>query len=199
MSYYEDDEDEDALVTYRAGRRRRTAITMLVIVAAIAGLLYYVGSYWKDSTPQAAASTPTTTCTAATGPALSSITVNVYNATTRNGLAAQTASHLKAAGFTIGTIANDPLKKTIKGVAEIRYGTAGAEFAKIVQAYLPKATLVADKRTNATVDVALGDAFSALATPTATSTAGTCATSGTTTGTSTGTGTSTSGTTTPAG
>jgi hypothetical protein len=118
---------------------------------------------------------PGASCTPATGsspatstkpaPKPSSITVDVYNSTTRQGLAGTTASQLEKRGFVIATVANDPLGKTLAGTAEIRYGPKGKSRAVVVAAQVPDSTLVNDKRKDKTVAMSLGKAFTGLATP----------------------------------
>lgn len=98
-------------------------------------------------------------------PLPSAITVNVYNATTRKGLAKATSTELAARGFVVGNVANDPAKKLIRQSAEIRFGPAGAAAAKVVAAQVADPLLVPDPRKNATVDFVLGEGYSALATP----------------------------------
>ena len=84
-------------------------------------------------------------------------TVNVYNATNRNGLAASVSKGLEARGFVIGKVANDPSKRKAPPIAEVRHGPVGKVQAQLVLSALPKgATVVADKRKAAVVDVALG-------------------------------------------
>jgi hypothetical protein len=60
-------------------------------------------------------------------------------------------------------VANDPLGKSVKGVAEVRYGPSGAEGAKLLVYYVPGAVLVADQRTDASVDLVLGEKFKTIA------------------------------------
>lgn len=106
--------------------------------------------------------TPCVTVTvipADTLPAPADVTTNVYNATDRTGLAAATAEELKARGFVIGTVANDPLGKTITGVAEVRHGPKGADAARLMAFYLPDAKLVDDGRSDASIDTVLGAGF----------------------------------------
>jgi hypothetical protein len=91
--------------------------------------------------------------------------VNVYNATTRTGLALSTSLELAARGFHTAKVANDPAKKIIAASAEIRYGPKGALAAKIVAAQVIGAVMVPDHRTDATVDFVLGEGYAALATP----------------------------------
>lgn len=106
--------------------------------------------------------TPCVTVTvvpADTLPSPTDVTTNVYNSTDRTGLAAATGEELKSRGFVIGTVANDPLGKTITGVAEIRHGPKGAQAAALMAYYLPGARLVDDERTDATIDTVLGAGF----------------------------------------
>ena len=106
----------------------------------------------------------TVTVTPGTGlPSTSQVTTNVYNATDRTGLAATTAEELQRRGFVIGTIDNDPLGKTVSGVAEIRHGPSGQSAAQLMAFYLPGAVLVDDGRADATIDTALGAAFTQVA------------------------------------
>jgi cytoskeletal protein RodZ len=98
-------------------------------------------------------------------PLPSAITVNVYNATTRKGLAKTTSGELAARGFHTGKVTNDPSKKIIAAAAEIRYGPAGAEAAKVVAAQVIGAVLVPDNRKDGSVDFVLGEGYAALATP----------------------------------
>jgi hypothetical protein len=98
---------------------------------------------------------------------LRAVEIRVYNATDRQGLAAQTSTTLRSDGFTVITIANDPTNRKVTGAGEIRYGPAGARKAALVEAAFPDATPVTDKRTDDTIDVALGPKFTRAAAPTA--------------------------------
>jgi hypothetical protein len=95
------------------------------------------------------------------------VQVRVYNATTREGLAAAVSKQLRGRGLDIIAIANDPTSRKVTGVAEIRFGSTGSAQAKLLQAALPGATMVRDRRTDSTVDIALGPHFHALASTTA--------------------------------
>lgn len=168
--------------TRRHRKHRRTAITLLIVLALVAGAFYYAASYWKSPSRSAASGCPTTStadpnATAAAAPAPpepSQITVNVYNSTNRSGLAADVGKQVKARGFVVGTVANDPLKKTIAQPAQIRSGPNGQAAAAVVAALLPGAEVVQDARGDGSVDLAIGNGFQALApapTPTPGSTA----------------------------
>jgi hypothetical protein len=120
----------------------------------------------SDATSAAPEPEPCVTVTVTPGAGLPSpaqVTTNVYNATDRAGLAASTAEELQVRGFLIGTIDNDPLAKTITGVAEIRHGPSGEQAARLMAFYLPGAELVDDGRTDATIDAVLGAAYTSVA------------------------------------
>ena len=90
--------------------------------------------------------------------------VNVYNASSRDGLAGSVARSLGERGFVIGKVANDPSSRKPPKVAEIRYGPKGEAQAKLLRTSLPKGTtLVKDKRKVVTVDLALGAKYTTLA------------------------------------
>jgi hypothetical protein len=157
-------------------RRRRPWATGLLVVLMMA--VVFGGTYGAvvllrggGNEPGAGtgsnSATPDTcvTVTVTPGAALpepATVTVNVYNATDRSGLARTTADELKARKFGIGAVANDPLGKSVAGVAEIRYGADGLDNAKLLRFYAPKAKLVQDKRTDATVDLVLGAKWKAV-------------------------------------
>jgi hypothetical protein len=90
------------------------------------------------------------------------IALNVYNTTFRTGLASVVAKGLKARGFKVKEVTNDPLKTLQMGTAVIRYGEEGDLVAKVVQQHLPEATLTKDTRAGKTVDVVIGNAFTGL-------------------------------------
>lgn len=152
----------------RARKRRRTAITLLVAVGLLAAAFYYASSYFKKQ-PTAAAACPTATQTSAAAaapgaaPNPGQITVNVYNATSRNGLAGEAAKVVKARGFVVGTVANDPARKQISGPAEVRYGKNGEAAAKVVGTLVAGAAPVTDARADASVDLVLGNGFTSIA------------------------------------
>ncbi|MEI2766500.1 MAG: LytR C-terminal domain-containing protein [Dermatophilaceae bacterium] len=152
----------------QARRRRRTAITLAVVAVVLAGAFYYAQSYWNRSasTPTSAAScTPTPGAGGQLAPG--QVTVNVLNATKRSGLAGATAKIVKERGFVVGRIENDPLKKAVPQPAEVRYGPAGEASATLVLGLVAGAVPLPDTRADASVDLVLGEGFTALAQPTA--------------------------------
>lgn len=103
---------------------------------------------------------------AVTGPG-AGITVNVYNATDQAGLAGRTAALLKQRGFTIGTVANAPapLQNKIAGPAQVTGGAAGARAMVVLGSEVTGAKRLTDTRKDGSVDLVLGNTFTALATP----------------------------------
>jgi hypothetical protein len=95
------------------------------------------------------------------------VTVNVYNATERRGLAGTVATQLRTRGFHVGKVDNDPLERTVTGAAEVRSSTVGADAARTVAAQVGTVVAVPDQRKDATVDLVLGVGFHALQPPAA--------------------------------
>ena len=150
----------------RHRRNRRTAIILVVLVVVLAGAFYYAASYFNRPASPSASGCPTSDFTAGAGGAAgltaSQVTVNVYNATNRAGLAASTAKDVKARGFTIGNVANDPLKKSVGGAGELRYGPNGQAGAALVSPMIPGVNFILDTRADATVDFVIGNGFTTL-------------------------------------
>lgn len=165
---------ESGLSAARRRRHRRAAITLtLVALMLVGGFGYAVAYYegWVGDQVRASAA-PTPTCTPKPGQAKSEqglapsqVTVNVYNATRRPGLANETAQTLRAQGFDVATVSNDPLRKQVRGVGEIRYGASGKAAAKLAASRLKGARLVLDGRTDDSVDVVIGARFKRLSVP----------------------------------
>jgi hypothetical protein len=153
----------------RARRRKRTAITLLVVIGLLAAAFYYASSYWTRGPSRASGGSACTVTADPSGPVYpTQVTVNVFNATSRTGLAASVGRLVSARGFVLGTVSNDPLRKSIPGTAEVRYGPAGERAAKLVQSLVPGATLLKDTRADASVDLVLGTAYKDLVTATGT-------------------------------
>jgi hypothetical protein len=154
----------------RSGRRRRpvaTTILILLMMGVLFGATYFgIRLLRGDSQATQAGGSPTpapcVTTTVQPGLALpkpATVTVNVFNATDRGGLARTTANELGKRGFGIGSIANDPLGADVAGVGEVRHGPDGLAGAQLMLYYVPGAVLVADTRTGTTVDLVLGEKF----------------------------------------
>lgn len=161
MSYY----SENGLIRARRRRHRRATVVLLVVIALVLGGGGYAFAYWQGwvpgSLPMAAAKcTPTYTPTT---PPQGRFTLNVYNASGTSGKANDVAQAMKSRSFATGSVGNDPYKKQLTGVGEIRFGSSGAAAARAYVAPLvPGATLVEDGRTDTSVDIAIGAQFPTL-------------------------------------
>ena len=91
------------------------------------------------------------------------INVNVYNSTSRPGLARSVADQLVARKFVVGNVGNTT--SSYRGVALIVSGAAGQAAAFSVQRNLPGTDYVQDSRTDSSVDVILTGEFKELAKP----------------------------------
>ncbi|MBO1756729.1 LytR C-terminal domain-containing protein [Allobranchiibius sp. CTAmp26] len=145
-----------------ARRRRRIRATVVLVIAAvlvIAGLVYAVRNISPPSAAPTGPSTPSCT-TLALPQAL--VKLNIYNASDSSGSARDVATKFASGGFDIGSISNDPYKQKIDGVAQIRFGATGQDFAKrYVLPRVPGATLARDGRSDSSVDLVLGKDFRA--------------------------------------
>jgi hypothetical protein len=107
--------------------------------------------------------------TAAPGalPKPSAVTVNVYNATTRGGLAKKTADALEKRGFTIGEVANAPasLDKKVKEAGLLMGPPAAYRSGAfdVLRTQLPGAEVRAVDRKGEEIDLVIGKAFTGLA------------------------------------
>jgi len=93
------------------------------------------------------------------------ITVNVYNATSRSGLAKATADELAARGFRIGTFGNAPAAydQKVKQSALLVGGTGAEPALRAVSAQMTgSATSTDPKRSGRTVDIMIGKGFTRL-------------------------------------
>lgn len=100
---------------------------------------------------------------AETLPSKNEVVLNVFNATRRSGLASRVARELRAEGFRINKVENDPRGERIPEVAEIRFGPNAAEAAELLEYYLAGAKMVELNRKGPRVDVSLGRGFTSLA------------------------------------
>ncbi|MFD8972022.1 MULTISPECIES: LytR C-terminal domain-containing protein [Streptomyces] len=161
----------------RPHRRRRiilaAAASVVVLGAAGWGTLQLVdvfsGDEGKKTTagkqadckPVAKATTPP----AAVLPKPGQITVNVYNATPRSGLAKTTADELKKRGFKIGKVGNAPaaFDKKVTGAGLLLGAPAATKGAfPVLGTQLKGAATKTDTRGTADVDLIIGTAFKTL-------------------------------------
>ena len=152
-----------------ARRRRKALITLAVLLLGLFFAFWWAYSYYKASDGGASragtSASAAPTCQPVDPNALTpaKITLNVYNATKRAGLAGTVSKEFAAQGYVLGKVANDPAKHAIAGPAEVRFGPAGKAAGELVMKSIGQGAVpVEDTRADATVDVALGDGFSAL-------------------------------------
>src|SRR4051812_9282856 len=141
----------DAARRFPARRSKVVANTTMrrplpAVIALAALLLLTAIVWWRGLNRDSGASTPhpcsTRTHPAATLPAPNLVTVQVLNSTDRQGIADKVRSTLVNDGFNSpDPAANDTKKAKIPGVAQIRYGSKGANGAKLLHYYFPKAKL----------------------------------------------------------
>ena len=152
----------------RRRQRRRATVTLTLVGLVMLGTFAYAAAYfqgWVAATPRSSKAAPACQVAAAAALTPGAVTLNVYNATNRDGLAKSAAKSLLTQGFKIGHVTNDPLGKPIAGVGEVRHGKLGAANAALVAKRLPGAKIVLDKRTDNSVDLVLGKRFSSLRAP----------------------------------
>lgn len=161
---------ETAVSIYRRRRRRRAVITLSFVSMLLLGTVAYAASYvqgWVGG-PSAKSSVVAAACRAAGSTRTLSprnVTLNVYNTTPREGLAASVANKLRSQGFRVEAIGNDPMGSWILGVAQIRHGRAGTGGALLAIRWLPGAEIMQDARTDASVDVVLGKKYRSVSAP----------------------------------
>jgi hypothetical protein len=150
-----------------AMRRPLPALVSLLALLLLTALVWWRVLNRGDGSDKASACPKPSASTSAppTVPGPASVTVTVLNATTRNGIAAKARQALLADGFKVPALAaNDPSKVKIPGPAQIRFGPAGKDGAKLLSYYFPGAALVPNTGASATVAVSLGQKYIAVAT-----------------------------------
>ena len=161
---------ESGASIHRRRRRRRAAITMTLVARVMLGTFTYAAAYFQGwvgtrSVPKPVASAPCRPAGPVKALTPGTVTLNVYNSTDRQLLAASVAKSLRTLGFKVVDVANDPLGRPITGVGEIRHGPTGAAAAAFARTRLAGAKLVLDNRTDSGVDLVLGTKFTALTVP----------------------------------
>lgn len=148
--------------TEARARRRRSLITFGLVILMLFFATWYALSYIRAGEARGTASPSTSSTTSSCDLTPEEVEVNVYNATSRPGLAAQVAKGLRGRGFVVKTVANDPKRAELTGRGELRYGTTGAEAAELVDAHVGTFAQNVDERTRTSVDVVLGPTFDRL-------------------------------------
>ncbi|WP_381567432.1 LytR C-terminal domain-containing protein [Streptomyces eurythermus] len=166
----------------RPSRRRGRLVAAAVASAAVLGLLGWGTVQLIDVFTGGGGTTTagrTTGCRTEAGagtgqapaaqakslPAPGRITVNVYNATPRSGLAKKTADELRRRGFRIGKVGNATKEydKKVKGPGLLLGSPAAQDTSlRVLATQLSGASLRADARKGGEVDLVIGDAFKTL-------------------------------------
>lgn len=160
--------DSDTDDTARVRRRVLHAVVLVVliglIVAAIITALAIINGRLKIPAAEPAQET-VSTCPAATFDYTPNdkINLNVYNSTSRPGLARSVADEFLARKFVVGAVSN--VEASYRGVAAVVSGAAGQSAAFSVQRNLPGSDYFQDGRTDGSVDVILAQDYAALAPP----------------------------------
>ncbi|MDX3385445.1 LytR C-terminal domain-containing protein [Streptomyces niveiscabiei] len=164
----------------RRSRRRGRLVVVVVACGAVLGVAGWGTMQLVDvftgggGTASAASGTcapkkavPTTAAVVLPQPA--QITVNVFNATTRSGLAKTTADELKKRGFKVGQVGNAPAQfdKKVAGTGVlVGVPAASGTSLSVLGVQLPGAARKMDAaRKDASVDLIIGNGFRALAAP----------------------------------
>ena len=159
-----------------SARRPLPALGFLLALTILTAIVWWRVLHRTDASASASAPVKVTqapTCTPSgartTLPKAAAVTVKVRNGAQRDGLAGAVQTQLKARGFATAGIdtvtAQSELTTLSSEVAEIRFGPTGKAGATLLSYYLPGSKLVVISRPDASVDVVLGKAFTALASP----------------------------------
>jgi hypothetical protein len=154
------DDDRTATQVWRK-RRLRQVMLFVTFPGVLLGTASMTAAY---STGWMTQDRPESSCTPVmvTAPARASFTVNVLNATGRDGVAKQVAAGLAKRKFTVGAISTAPESWYITQSAVIHHGPQGLDQALLTASQIPGAKLFADSRTGSTVDVVIGLAYERL-------------------------------------
>jgi len=89
--------------------------------------------------------------------------VNVYNGTTRNGLAAAVAKELQRRKFRVMSIGTEEQNKPLNTILLVRYGPQGKLAAHTVALQFPsKLKMTEDDREDDTIDIVVGEKYKAM-------------------------------------
>ncbi|MFD5430436.1 LytR C-terminal domain-containing protein [Streptomyces sp. NPDC127084] len=158
--------------------RRRRYVSVALAAVTVAGVggwgtMQLIDVFSGGGSEKPAARAQTAACAAQASPAAAApllpkpaqITVNVYNATPRAGLAKTTADELRKRGFAVGKVGNAPpaYDKKVPGAAMLLGASTAHDGAlRVLATQLTGAELRVDSRKTADVDLIIGTAFKAL-------------------------------------
>jgi ActR/RegA family two-component response regulator len=146
-----------------SARRPLPALIFLLCLSLLTALVWWRVIHRSGAgSPHASASCPSSTSNVVPPP--SAVSVNILNSTDRLHLARSAATAMSRRGFHVTGYGNDDPNVVVTGVAEIRYGSKGAQGATLVSFYLPGATLVPTQRPDSQIVVSLGTKYTSVAT-----------------------------------
>lgn len=151
MSYVRD----NGLDRARRRRERRSVAILGLCALIVVGAIVFAVTFMSSTSKKGACAGQTQSASPA-----SAFTLNVYNGGGQKGAASAASEALHTHELRIGVVGNDPYRKSISGVGEIRFGPDGAAKARqFVAKLVPGATLVQDGRDGTSVDVVVGPTF----------------------------------------
>jgi hypothetical protein len=148
--------DEDLTPTQLWRKHRARQVMLFVTIPGVllgtASITAAYSAGWMTPPPPKPACSPVVV----PAPARGSFTVNVMNATGRQGGAAEVAIGLRKRAFTIGGISNAPESWYVTQSAVVHYGPNGLDQALLTASQVPGAKLFQDTRSGTSVDVVVG-------------------------------------------
>lgn len=148
--------DEDLTPTQLWRKHRMRQVMLFVTIPGVllgtASITAAYSAGWMSPPAPKPACTPVVV----PAPARGSFTVNVMNATGRQGVAAEVAVGLAKRKFTVGGISNAPESWYVTQTAVVHHGPKGLDQALLAASQIPGAKLFADTRTGTSVDVVVG-------------------------------------------
>ena len=147
---------------------RRHRLRQVMLFVTVPGVLLGSASItaaYAAGLMHPAAQSPTCSPVVVTAPAPGSFTVNVMNATGRNGVAGQVGAALRARTFIVAGISSAPESWYVTQAAVVHHGAAGLDQALLTASQFPGARLFADARTGTSVDVVIGVGYERLGPP----------------------------------
>jgi hypothetical protein len=136
----------------------------LPALIALIALLLLTALVWWRVLHRGGTSSGATTCTTqaqhAVLPAPGQVTVQVLNATKRNGIARRARTTLVTDGFNVpGPATDDKPKVHVRGAAEIRFDRKARKGAQLLHYYFPTARMVPTAGKSSVVIVSLGEKY----------------------------------------
>lgn len=156
--------EQDQVVAKRARAWVMAGLIALSVAGATLGYVWWQRGTWS---PDFRAPNPAVVCPvwSLTPAEPREVTLNVFNASQREGIATDAANHLRERGFDVKTVRNATLDpETAESVAMIYAGPEDTGKALAVQKQIPGSQVVLQPdRTNGILDLALGVKYKGVA------------------------------------